>query len=61
LSHFFLEGNRLQQLGWEVRRTGEPGGAVTLDLRKGERRAMITLKPAPDSAGTNIAYVARVE
>jgi len=61
LRSFFLEGDRLPQLGWEVRKTGEQGGAVTIDLRKGGRRAMITLKSAPDSAGTNIAYVARVE
>lgn len=60
LKSYFLEDPRLQEQGWQIDKTEQQQLTFVIDMHKGNRRAMINLKPTRNPDGTSISYVAKM-
>lgn len=56
---FFLKESHFQEAGWEFEDAHEIPGGYSIELRKDQRRALISLTYSVDPRGTRIGYVTR--
>lgn len=58
---YFHNSGQVEKDGWSIVNVQESGLAFNMDLRKDDRRAMITLTLSKNPDGTYISYVVRVD
>lgn len=56
---YFLKESHFQEAGWEYQDAHEVPGGYSIELRKDQRRTLISLTASIDPKGTLIGYVTR--